>query len=680
MKRKACFFKLSIVLTCFLLPFQGRTEGSKELMADTSSRAALCTVDGKFAGFNSSLPGNEYKRLNIHIANPLTEVVYLGFSRGYQTGISSILGEASTSWQPVYYFRIKDPSGNIVFGPQAIDASNAIPAGISGYNQIVAGPSAIAGAAGYAGFTFTPAPGSMSGDYYIEFNNNPTTFSGSQCSFDYWDITVANTTTATPVALPGRIWTKQWGFYSKDYPSGPYSGVFKGTIFSYTSAGFVHKVDFSNSDFRGGSFLMGLNSRGPGNTGNIITDRQSIFDYRIVGTEYKLFLNNPDISIYPTADETIPLMAFNNVPVAAFGTGDIAIDFSISRAGMVDIILDFNGNGIFDAGTRDVMIAKECLSGNNSIYWNRKDGLNNTVTDADLSLVDILIRYQIGTHHISLADIEYLTNGFSIELIRPIISAGFVTKFYWDDTQILNNATNNYPYASGVQPNTVELSGAPVRKWDHFTTNATNGFGNGNSINTWWNSYEHTQTARFIITNPLSSNREKFTATLQGEIVILDWTITDETNHANYVVEHSSDSYHFSPIGEMAASNKTRYSLHHTSPVDGTNYYRLKIEDTDAKFRYTKIAKAFIEQAVDVNIYPNPTAEILHIVPQKWMLKNQATISILGMNGALLHQKNISQFNKTEVIRLSNFANGKYWLKLSTGNKHIIKPFQVTRK
>lgn len=670
--------KLAFIILALLKIMTLKAEGSKDLMADTSCRAALCTITGTYADYNSSLPGNENARLYIHITNPATEIVYLGFSMGFSASTSNILGEGSSPTS-TYYFRIKDPNGNVVYGPQIINASNAIPVGMPGFQQVKTGPSPIFGSGGYTPFTFTPASGAVAGDYYIEFNKLADTYSSSQCSFDYWDITVANNANATaPEAIPGRIWGYQWGFYSKDYVNqGVYSGVFKGKIYSYTPEGFVNKIDFSNSIFRGGSFLIGMNSTGPGTSGNLILDRQSIFAKRIVGHEFKLFMNDPDIDVYPTGDATAPSLSISHIeflPISCFST-EVAITFEITRAGKVEILLDFDGNGIFDEGSRDVLLSANGVVGSNTIVWNKKDGLGNEVSTSDILNIIVKIRYELGIHNLSLSDIEYLTKGFTVTPVRPIIAAGYVSKFYWDDSQIKNSTGNQVPYLNGPQPNVVELEGADERKWDNFTDNSITGFGNNNSINTWWNSYLSVLTTHFAFTECgiLALEDLNFSATAAASTVSVKWNIKNENNIRSYEVEAGTDASHFSKIAGIESAGLQQYNITDANATEGTNYYRLKIIGKDGSVKYSDVEKVVIGTNIKASIFPNPASDFLHINFGTPVSDRNSFIRIISTDGRVMIQKMLTMDSMKEILDISKLAKGNYFVHITTGDKTIVK-------
>lgn len=674
---KHLILKLIFLSLLLLKLLSLRGEGSKELMADTSCRAALSTVDGTFAAYNSSLPGNEKTRLFIHIANPATEVVYLGFSRGYATGNSDILGEASTSYRPVYYFRIKDPSGNVVFGPQAVDINNAIPVGVPGFQQVKTGAAPIYGSGGYTPFIFTPAAGAPQGDYYIEFNTDPVNFSSSQCSFDYWDITVADLNNpSSPIAIPGRIWAYQWGFYSKSYSAGGYTGVFKGKLFSYTPEGFVNLIDFGNSDFRGGSFLIGMNSTGPGTSGNPVLDRQSVYNAAIVGNEYKLFINDPDVTLYPTGDATVPSLTINNMgflPASCYAT-EIPISFNITRAGKVDILMDFDGNGKFDVGTRDVVISTEATTGSNTIIWDKKDGLGNTVTDPELLDIIVKIKYELGIHHLSLSDIEYMTKGFTVTPVRPLIAAGYVSKFYWDDTRIKNSPGNQVPYITGPQPNVVELEGATERKWDNFTSSSTAGFGNKNSINTWWNSYQSLLTSHFVFTEcgTLALKIKEFSAVPDNQVVLLNWQVLDESDISRFEIEYSVDGIHFAKTYANIPSGAKSYSISDANAVPGINYYRLKVINKSGAFIYSDVRKTVFSGSVSIKIFPNPATDFLHINLGREGSK-RCQIRIISTDGSVVTQKFLTPVSTMQKIDIRSLRKGNYYCQIITDTDTFVQ-------
>lgn len=460
----------------FLLIYQAvYAEGTKELAPNSTDITSLLinsSTYGTFAAYN----GPADSRLNFRIINPNSEQVFLGFSQW--------INDAG-SGGGTYYFRIKSPSGAVVFGPQLIaNAANTVT-----WARATAGPVAIAGVSGYTPYVFSPA-GLAAGDYYIEFSTSSTTSNTTEINIPFWDITVA-TTAATPVALKGRVFSTKWGLRTptingSDATYGVYDRAFNGQIYTYSSDGFVTRVNFNGSGFRGFRFNLAFNSRGTGNTGNLLTDRQSKRDVNATLSEYKLFLNDPDITAYPSGQAG----SFAMTPyVINCATGGLCVAYSTNFPGQVQVVLDFNsasGAGIYDAGTADVLLAQEVVAGSGEtapykrcIPWDGKDGLGNTVNTANA--VPAYLTYYQGTVHFPAYDVEYNTVGFVATAVRPAPAPGFTIRYKYDDVAI-NDAV------SGLgEPKTNVVTGCvtPCHKWNVFN------FGDANTINTFWTSNQN---------------------------------------------------------------------------------------------------------------------------------------------------------------------------------------------
>ncbi|MFT3682364.1 MAG: T9SS type A sorting domain-containing protein [Ferruginibacter sp.] len=686
--KKVCVF---LLLTFYANAVKLYAEGSKELMPDINSRAALCTQGlSGFAGY-SSVPAD---RLYIHIKDAASEIVYLNFSAGYGTGISDILGEGNGD---PYYFRIKDPAGNIVFGPQLIN-TNPIPSGITGYNQVTAGPSALV-TGGYDAYTFAPASGN--GDYYIEFNKtSPDNVTTSQCTFDYWDITVAN----TAGAVSGRVWAYSWGLYSKDYTSAGYSGTFKGKMYTYSTDQIVQSVDFLNSGLRGGSFRIGFSATGPGTSGNYILDRQSIYNVRSTGKDYKVFLNDPDITVYPSGSILAGTLTMSSTPITCTSSS-VTFNYQLNQGGVVELLLDFNNNGVYDAGTRDRILAQALNAGSQSIVWDLKDGLGNTVTSATDPSVKLITTYGKSVSHLTLADVEYFSGGFIPAVIRPVQPSAYTPQLYYDDenmrTAIAGTAAANrqYPdtlsaFTPASQPPAKEINGctAPCHAWNNFGTvaggdyqnNNFNGYGNGNSVNTWWYSFVEKIENEFLlaICEVLPVNRTSWQATAKaGYIAELSWSTASEINHDHFELQRSFDLVTFETIAMIkngAGSAYKDYSYtDRDTELQGKPYaaYRLLQVDKDNKKTISdvQVVRFTDKPFSSIRIAPNPVKENMQVSFTS-QGKGEACIQLLDLSGRILKTKtyNVNAgSNKIAYTGMSFLARGTFIVRVSMGTAVI---------
>ncbi len=127
-------------------------DGTKTLQAsDTSeNRMQLMPYFSWFAMYDCP---DDY-RLNIHVKEA-GEKIYLGFGN---------INDNSGNLKHDVFFRIKDPLGNVVFGPDTIPYSGA--GFINSFQEAVSGPQNI-NPAGYVPLIFEPA---TSGDFIVEFS------------------------------------------------------------------------------------------------------------------------------------------------------------------------------------------------------------------------------------------------------------------------------------------------------------------------------------------------------------------------------------------------------------------------------------------------------------------------------------------------------------------------------
>jgi hypothetical protein len=91
----------------------------------------------------------------------------------------------------------------------------------------------------------------------------------------------------------------------------------------------------------------------------------------------------------------------------------------------------------------------------------------------------------------------------------------------------------------------------------------------------------------------------------------LNWQVADESNIERYMVERSADGRQFTKIGTVAAANAVyshNYSFTDAAPLEGTNYYRLRIEETTGTARYSTIVSLRSNSTTgqQVSVYPNP--------------------------------------------------------------------------
>lgn len=105
--------------------------------------------------------------------------------------------------------------------------------------------------------------------------------------------------------------------------------------------------------------------------------------------------------------------------------------------------------------------------------------------------------------------------------------------------------------------------------------------------------------------------------------VLLKWATSVEENNSHFEVERSVDGRVFTKIatvlGKGTFEGLTNYQLRDFSPLNGTNYYRLKQVDTDGTTAYSKVVAANLGALLSpdqVGIFFNPVSAVLEIQAQ----------------------------------------------------------------
>ncbi len=154
-----------------------------------------------------------------------------------------------------------------------------------------------------------------------------------------------------------------------------------------------------------------------------------------------------------------------------------------------------------------------------------------------------------------------------------------------------------------------------------------------------------------------------FTARPVNNQVQLQWQVAQEINLKNYEVEHSADNTNFRKVGAVTAAGKTSYDFRHTEPVNGKNYYRLRMVDNDGNFSYSVVKLVNFEKGVIVNVYPNPVNDKLNVVINR-QDNRPATLRLINNLGQQLVSKTFS--GSTEV-NMQTLPAGMYILQLNDG-------------
>lgn len=158
-----------------------------------------------------------------------------------------------------------------------------------------------------------------------------------------------------------------------------------------------------------------------------------------------------------------------------------------------------------------------------------------------------------------------------------------------------------------------------------------------------------------------------FKVVKEGVVALLSWSTTAEENSKLFEVERSSDAKKWTKIASIPAQNSssvhTPYAASDLKPLNGVNYYRLKMVDNDLSFGYSPMRSIEFGGKPSIVLYPNPVKDKLQIESPNW--QNVSKVVIFNLNGnAVYNSGSIPQ----SVINVQSLASGMYIVKITYSN------------
>jgi hypothetical protein len=149
----------------------------------------------------------------------------------------------------------------------------------------------------------------------------------------------------------------------------------------------------------------------------------------------------------------------------------------------------------------------------------------------------------------------------------------------------------------------------------------------------------------------------------------LSWKTSNEINFNRFEVEKSSDGVHFVSIGLVfpwEVANHIDYAFSDKNVHPGANYYRLKMIDNDAAYKYssTLIFSVAGITGARIAIAPNPVVDKIN-VQLTGLGKNTYQMELRSATGQKFVEKtfNITQYSQTEYLqRTVSMTPGIYFL------------------
>lgn len=178
----------------------------------------------------------------------------------------------------------------------------------------------------------------------------------------------------------------------------------------------------------------------------------------------------------------------------------------------------------------------------------------------------------------------------------------------------------------------------------------------------------------------LPVNMVSFTGNINNKLVQLNWQTSQENNSSYYEVQRSSNGSNYEPISTITANGNIGTLSNYKEKDDlffytgKVVYYRLKMVDTDGKFKFSKVLVIKINTATTVNIlkaWPLPFSSQL-TAGYSSDLSGEIKINITNMNGSRVASSAATVqkgHNSININQAQTIPSGTYLLTITSNGK-----------
>ncbi|MFM7710578.1 MAG: T9SS type A sorting domain-containing protein [Ferruginibacter sp.] len=157
----------------------------------------------------------------------------------------------------------------------------------------------------------------------------------------------------------------------------------------------------------------------------------------------------------------------------------------------------------------------------------------------------------------------------------------------------------------------------------------------------------------------------------------IQWRVaTPMVNAALFNVEYSKDTKQWQSIGSVSVTdpNQSVFQFIHQQVPKGMAYYRIRQEDLDGQFIYSRIVHLSNKRTSAIHIYPNPSTDYLTIDFTKQSVQKR-TIQLVDPLGRTIYQTVTSQ--SILLIPVAAYRPGLYILRVVSADETMTQSVQI---
>ena len=175
----------------------------------------------------------------------------------------------------------------------------------------------------------------------------------------------------------------------------------------------------------------------------------------------------------------------------------------------------------------------------------------------------------------------------------------------------------------------------------------------------------------------------QFDAQKHGQSSELTWVTTQDVDVDYYQILVSTDKQNFQTVGKLSADQvqfARSYHLTDFQPVNGANYYRLKMVKLNGANYYTAVKRLDFDFE-NIFVYPNPTNDLLYVSLRNSISKH-TVIEVFNSLGQLQYQHEYKALAVAPIsLDVAKYVPGIYTITIKTdGKRRFSKQFVVVDK
>lgn len=155
-----------------------------------------------------------------------------------------------------------------------------------------------------------------------------------------------------------------------------------------------------------------------------------------------------------------------------------------------------------------------------------------------------------------------------------------------------------------------------------------------------------------------------FNADRYNKNVEITWKVANEINTKDFAIERSINGTNWTTIGSVYATGagNNDYTYTDKNPLNGINYYRLKMNDKDGKFTYSPVRTVEFSKNANLTIIPNPADNKVTLYFGSNAKVSQIVVS--DMKGREVQRQQMTGNTNSYSIRTNQLPEGTYLIRV----------------